>query len=48
MPSPLDLFTGFNPKTSAAVIAAFNTTNEAQPASAQYRAMQDAALALLW
>jgi CubicO group peptidase (beta-lactamase class C family) len=41
-------FLYFNPVTSTAVIAAFNTTNFAQPASAQFRAMQDAALGLLW
>ncbi len=37
----------FNPKTSAGVIAVFNTTNEASPATAQYRAMHAAAQALI-
>ena len=37
----------FNPATSAAVIAVFNTTNEAAPAVAAYRAMHEAAQALI-
>jgi CubicO group peptidase (beta-lactamase class C family) len=40
-------FLYFNPATSAAVIAAFNTTNSVAPASAAFRKMQDDALALL-
>ena len=38
----------FNPVTSTAIIAAFNTTHLSSPAGAEYRAMMDAALALLW
>ncbi len=41
-------FLYFNPVTSTVVIAAFNSTNFAAPARAQYTAMQDAALGLLW
>ena len=37
----------FNPVTRTAVIAAFNTTNEATPARAAYTRMYEAALALL-
>jgi CubicO group peptidase (beta-lactamase class C family) len=37
----------FNPKTTAGVIAVFNTTNEAAPAAAQYRAMHAAAQTLI-
>ena len=37
----------FNPATSAAIIAAFNTTN-ATPASTQWRAVMDATYGLLW
>jgi CubicO group peptidase (beta-lactamase class C family) len=40
-------FLFFNPSTSAAVIAAFNTTNDAAPARAAYMRMYEAALALL-
>jgi CubicO group peptidase (beta-lactamase class C family) len=40
-------FLFFNPATSATVIAAFNTTNEASPARAAYGRMYEAALALL-
>lgn len=40
-------FLFFNPATSATVIAAFNTTNEASPARAAYARMYEAALALL-
>ena len=40
-------FLYFNPATSAAIIAAFNTTNEATPARSAYARMYDAALALL-
>jgi CubicO group peptidase (beta-lactamase class C family) len=40
-------FLYFNPATSAAVIAAFNTTNYVAPASAAFQRMQDGALALL-
>ena len=40
-------FLFFNPATSATVIAAFNTTNEAAPARAAYARMYEAALALL-
>jgi hypothetical protein len=40
-------FLFFNPSTSAAVIAAFNTTNEDSPARAAYTRMYEAALALL-
>ena len=36
----------FNPATSTGVIAAFNTTNSATPASAAYRAMHEAAIQL--
>ena len=35
-------------ETSAVVIAAFNTTNEAEPSTAQERAVEEAALGLLW
>jgi hypothetical protein len=41
-------FLYFNPLTSTTIIAAFNTTNFATPASALYRTMHDAALGLLW
>ncbi|HEY9228364.1 MAG TPA: serine hydrolase, partial [Gemmatimonadaceae bacterium] len=37
----------FNPANGAAVIAAFNTTNYANPANAAFRRMQDGALNLL-
>jgi CubicO group peptidase (beta-lactamase class C family) len=37
----------FNPVTKAAVIAVFNTTNEASPATAAQRRVQEMALALL-
>ncbi|MFL5614218.1 MAG: serine hydrolase domain-containing protein [Gemmatimonadaceae bacterium] len=37
----------FNPMTRTAIIAAFNTTNEAAPARAAYTRMYEAALALL-
>ena len=37
----------FNPVTSAAVIAGFNTTNSSSPASAQFQALMDATYALL-
>lgn len=40
-------FLFFNPANSAAVIAAFNTTNEATPARAAYTRMYEAALSLL-
>jgi CubicO group peptidase (beta-lactamase class C family) len=40
-------FLYFNPATSAAVIAAFNTTNYVAPAGAAFQQMQAAALALL-
>ena len=40
-------FLFFNPATSATVIAAFNTTNEATPARSAYTRMYEAALALL-
>jgi CubicO group peptidase (beta-lactamase class C family) len=40
-------FLYFNPATSAAVVAAFNTTNFASPASAAYQRMHEAALALI-
>ena len=40
-------FLFFNPATSVAVIAAFNTTNDASPARAAYTRMYEAALALL-
>ena len=40
-------FLFFNPATSATVIAAFNTTNEATPARTAYTRMYEAALALL-
>jgi CubicO group peptidase (beta-lactamase class C family) len=40
-------FLFFNPMTRTAVIAAFNTTNEATPARAAYTRMYEAALALL-
>jgi hypothetical protein len=40
-------FLFFNPATTATVIAAFNTTNEASPARAAYTRMYEAALALL-
>ena len=40
-------FLFFNPATSATIIAAFNTTNEAAPARAAYARMYEAALALL-
>lgn len=40
-------FLYFNPATSAAVIAAFNTTNYVAPASAAFQSMQAAALAML-
>jgi CubicO group peptidase (beta-lactamase class C family) len=40
-------FLFFNPATSATIIAAFNTTNDAAPARAAYTRMYDAALALL-
>ena len=40
-------FLYFNPATSTAVIAAFNTTNSAAPASAAFTRMQTAALELL-
>lgn len=40
-------FLFFNPATSATVIAAFNTTNEAAPARNAYTRMYEAALALL-
>jgi CubicO group peptidase (beta-lactamase class C family) len=40
-------FLFFNPANSAAVIAAFNTTNDATPARAAYTRMYEAALALL-
>ena len=40
-------FLFFNPATSATIIAAFNTTNEASPARAAYTRMYEAALALL-
>ena len=41
-------FLYFNPLTSSAVIAAFNTTNFAQSARTPYRTMEDAALGLIW
>ena len=37
----------FDPVTGMAIIAAFNTTNSAAPASAAQRRMQEAALDLL-
>lgn len=37
----------FNPRTGAGVLAAFNTTNQAAPATAAYQRMHAAALALL-
>ena len=40
-------FLFFNPATSATIIAAFNTTNEAAPARSAYARMYDAALVLL-
>jgi hypothetical protein len=40
-------FLYFNPATSTAVIAAFNTTNFASPANAAFERMRDAALDLL-
>ena len=40
-------FLFFNPTTSTAVIAAFNTTNDAAPARAAFARMYEAALALL-
>ena len=40
-------FLFFNPSTSAVVIAAFNTTNEASPARGAYTRMYEAALAIL-
>jgi CubicO group peptidase (beta-lactamase class C family) len=40
-------FLFFNPATSATIIAAFNTTNEAAPARAAYTRMYEGALALL-
>jgi CubicO group peptidase (beta-lactamase class C family) len=40
-------FVYFNPANRMAVIAAFNTTNSSSPASAIFRRMNDAALALL-
>jgi CubicO group peptidase (beta-lactamase class C family) len=40
-------FLFFNPATSATIIAAFNTTNDAAPARTSYTRMYDAALALL-
>jgi CubicO group peptidase (beta-lactamase class C family) len=40
-------FLFFNPANSAAVIAAFNTTNDATPARTAYNRMYEAALALL-
>jgi CubicO group peptidase (beta-lactamase class C family) len=40
-------FLFFNPATTATIIAAFNTTNEATPARAAYTRMYEAALALL-
>jgi len=41
-------FLYFNPQTSTAVIAAFNTTNYAEDHDAQFTALRDQALALLW
>jgi CubicO group peptidase (beta-lactamase class C family) len=41
-------FLYFNPANSAVVIAAFNTTNTASPASGAYARMRDAALTLLY
>lgn len=41
-------FLYFNPATSTAIIASFNTTNYARPATALYTRMHDAALELLW
>jgi hypothetical protein len=38
----------FNPQTSTAIIAALNTANYAEDHGAQYTALRDAALALLW
>ena len=40
-------FLFFNPATTSAVIAAFNTTNEVEPARSAYVRMYEAALALL-
>jgi len=40
-------FIFFNPMTTSAVIAAFNSSNEAEPARAAYLRMYEAALALL-
>jgi hypothetical protein len=40
-------FLYFNPATSAAVVAAFNTTNYVAPARAAFQKMQSDALALL-
>ena len=40
-------FLYFNPATSAAVIAAFNTTNSVAPANAAFRKMQEDALGML-
>lgn len=37
----------FNPATSTGVIAAFNTTNSASPATAEFRRLQEAAINLL-
>ena len=37
----------FNPVTTTAIIAAFNTTHEASPAGTQYRTMMNAALELI-
>jgi CubicO group peptidase (beta-lactamase class C family) len=41
-------FLYFNPQTSTAIIAALNTANYAEDHSAQYTALRDQALALLW
>ena len=41
-------FIYFNPQTSTAIIAAFNTTNYAEDHNAQLTALRDQALALLW
>jgi len=40
-------FMYFNPATTTAVIAAFNTTNYASPATSLYQRVQESALALL-
>jgi len=41
-------FIYFNPQTSTAIVAAFNTTNYAEDHTAQFTALRDQALALLW